>query len=519
MIGIDIWGPATMTSNKKRYIIVASDYLTWYCEIAALSSVISSQVARFLIDNVFKTHGFVSKILSDRGTNFLSEVMQDLYDQLSIEKINTTHYQPQTDGLVESFNKTMGDMLSHYTSSDQKDWDRHLPLIQIAYNSSKSSATGYSPFYLVHGREPRIPLDITFEIPHSLSHYNLHTVIDHLAKARMIAKESIKRSQKNSKRYYDKHRRAVTFQVGDQVMRYVPTHKLGLTNKLLHKFTRPYCIAMDHGNNVFTLTPVSGRGRDVIANAESLKYFYDRLLYSFSDEESEGESGTSSDSSLRVQCVSTTPLPNAARSPSPSLTDSDLESAKSESIPLDSSSSKPSSHSAASITIPAPFSISSSTVTASEGSEGGDPSPPPIPPPEAPRPTADTDKRCHSSADDKHISQYPLSSAPNGSKFEIKELSQTKPVIITAAEAAAAVAALPQAPPRDTTATEERQPRRSTRTTARPIKYSKALFLPFALLLVAGCTTASFTKVAPLVWRVTDRPVISGVTRVHENCI
>ena len=520
MIGLDIWGPATMTSSKKRYIIVASDYLSRYCEIAALTSVTSAQVAKFLINNVFKTHGFVSKILSDRGTNFLSDVMYDLYDQLSIEKINTTHYHPQTDGLVESFNKTMGEMLSHYTSKDQKDWDRHLPLIQFAYNSSKSTATGFSPFFLVHGREPRIPVDVTFEIPHSCLDPNDHLerVIDNLAVAREVARESIKRSQDNSRRYYDKHRRQVNFKVGDQVMRYVPTQKLGLTNKLLHKFMGPYRITLDHGDNVFTLTPVSGRGKDVVVNAESLKYFYDRLLYSFSDDEDEISSeGNSSDSSMIAHRRSPAPQPIVPFPPPPPLPLEQHSSLASCSIalPSNASESEQSYHSAAA---PSDHS-SSSTKTASEGSDGSDPSPQPLPPPQPASPTK-------VSGNDSLISQDPLSNLLQAQEHVPLTVRKPVHVVIDLAKASDALTALPapvqpQTEPvqPDAQETGESPLRRSKRVTTRPIKYTQALFLPLALLCFANAANSSFTKVAPLVWRVTERPVISGVARVHTKIV
>ena len=534
MIGLDIWGPATMTSNKKRYIIVASDYLTRYCEIAALTSVTSAQVAKFLIENVFKTHGFVSKILSDRGTNFLSEVMYDLYDQLSIEKINTTHYRPQTDGLVEAFNKTMGDMLSHYTSKDQKDWDRHLPLIQFAHNSSKSSATGFSPFFLVHGREPRIPIDITFEIPHSLLDNNDHLerVIDKLAVAREVARESIKRSQESSKRNYDKHRRPVNFQLGDQVMRYVPTQKLGLTNKLLHKFMGPYRISLDHGDNVFTLTPVSGRGKDVVVNAESLKHFHDRLLYSFSEDED--DDGDSSDSSMQVRCRSTSPvLPPAFVTAEHSVVSLDQHSSlDSCTIALPSSSSDQSFHSVHSAAgkeqPPPPPSSSDSTQSASGHSFGSDPTPPSLPkPPEPAVPAADSIKSQESSQAEAKKDSDPLPRHLFVPTIPTRAAQKPVAVVVDTGHAAAAVSALLPALPAHGEQPDIVQPdaqetgpsplRRSKRITTRPIKYTQALFFPLALLSLIACSSASFTKVAPLVWRVTDRPVISGVTRVHSK--
>ena len=525
MIGIDMFGPVTRSKNNKRWIIVASDYLTRYVELAALSSATSSQVAHFLINNVFKTHGFVSKILSDRGTNFLSDMMQDLYDQLSIHKINTTHYRPQTDGLVESFNKTMAEMLSHYTSSDQRDWDVHLPLIQFAYNSSKSSATGFSPFFLVHGREPRIPIDIQYEIPRARSDDRDHltSVIANLAHARVMAKEAIKKTQQASKRYYDRHRRPLDFQIGDLVMRYVPTPKLGLTNKLLHKFNGPYIITTNHENNVFTLSPLNSRGKDVIVNAESLKHFHDRLLYDLNDDD-EDLITASSDTSGELVCKAPAPpsSPDAPDPPAPAPDSSSLSTivAASGTVPREENTSHP-------LTL-SPTRERDESLSLLQSTLGGDPTKPPLPLcPDPPSPTVHTATSTpHTAASLTSESETEILTPPAASETLTSSSSRSAeevlpqpepaphhmppPSMMTAEQASTAVSAL-------STASTAVFPRRSTRPTRRPVRYTKALFFPLTLLCLFSVATSSFTQVAPLVWRVTDRPVISGVTRVFTK--
>lgn len=517
MIGVDLWGPATMTKTKKRYIIVASDYLTRYVEIAALTSATSSQVAKFLVNNVFKNHGFVSKILTDRGTNFLSGLMEKLYDELSIEKVNTTHYHPQTDGLTEAFNKTMADMLSHYVSSDMRDWDVHLPLIQLAYNSSVSSATGFSPFFLVHGREPRLPLDV------QLGHRSVRNDDDHvqsmlfnLSRARISAAEAIRRSQERSRKYYDQHRRPTDFQVGDLVLRYVPTHKQGTTNKLLHKFTGPHRISLDHGNNVYTLIPTVRPGPPVVVNAEHLKHFHDRCLYSFDDESADAAAGTQHNDRESTSPLPLADSPPATTSPSPppvpppSLASSHSADTSFFSV-LDSMPDN--------AVVPVPASPSSSSIVSLSTQSsylsslsppvriGGDPKPPPVPvSPDPPVPAVKSVPSETSAAD------IPLPSSSSSSSALSAPLNQPPitPAVVSAEQAMAAVSAVaaPSAEP---------VPRRSTRMTSRPAKYTQALFFSLTVLCLASHSCASFSKVAPLVWRVTDRPVISGVTRVYTK--
>ena len=83
--------------------------------------------------------------------------------------MNTTAYHPQTDGLVERFNHTLCQSVSMYVSRDQKDWDTHLPAILFGFRVSPHETTGDSPFYLLYGREPRLPVDVSLLPPSNVT--------------------------------------------------------------------------------------------------------------------------------------------------------------------------------------------------------------------------------------------------------------------------------------------------------------------------------------------------------------
>ena len=75
-------------------------------------------------------------------------------------RLHTNAYHPQADGLVERFNAMLCDGLSMYVSTHQKDWDKHPPLVLLAYRVSPNATTGESPFHLLYGRELRLPLTL-----------------------------------------------------------------------------------------------------------------------------------------------------------------------------------------------------------------------------------------------------------------------------------------------------------------------------------------------------------------------
>ena len=87
--------------------------------------------------------------------------MAELCKAYQIEKIRTTGYKPSTNGGVERFHRTLNSMLGKVVDESQKDWDRRLPQVMSAYNATVQQSTGFSPNFLVYGRENRALIDLT----------------------------------------------------------------------------------------------------------------------------------------------------------------------------------------------------------------------------------------------------------------------------------------------------------------------------------------------------------------------
>lgn len=135
------------------------DYLTKWVEAFAISDQTADTIARLFVESVVCRHGVPEQLLSDRGTNFLSELIAGVCDILGVEKINTSGYHPQTDGLVEKFNSTLVNMVAKCCQVKERSWDDHLPFLLFAYRSSVQESTKESPFYLLYGRDPRLPTE------------------------------------------------------------------------------------------------------------------------------------------------------------------------------------------------------------------------------------------------------------------------------------------------------------------------------------------------------------------------
>ena len=76
------------------------------------------------------------QLLSDCGVAFLSHLLMEVCKLLGVEKLNTTAYHPQTDGLAERFNRTLTDMLAKKVEKSGRDSDAHLPFVLLAYRAS-----------------------------------------------------------------------------------------------------------------------------------------------------------------------------------------------------------------------------------------------------------------------------------------------------------------------------------------------------------------------------------------------
>ncbi|UYV68419.1 hypothetical protein LAZ67_5004277, partial [Cordylochernes scorpioides] len=240
-VGMDLLGrfPTSMCGN--RWIIVCTDYLTKFAITKALPTSESVEVAKFFIKDVILKHGAPREVITDRGRNFTSSMIRDLNKHCRIIHRTTTAYHPQTNGLTERLNKTIADILSIYVDVNQKDWDEILPFVTFAYNTAKQESTGFSPFYLVHGREAETPLDLLFpKFPSEDEDDFIQTLGSRAEEARQLARIHTMRSQGENKLRYDAHHRNIVYQPGDLVWIYIPVRKVGLSEKLMRRYFGPY---------------------------------------------------------------------------------------------------------------------------------------------------------------------------------------------------------------------------------------------------------------------------------------
>jgi Integrase core domain len=160
-IGIDYVRPLPMTECGNKYIIVAMDYLTKWPEAKPVKEATAETTVDFIYEDIISRHGCPAIILTDRGTHFNNQFLKGLCEKFEIEHLMSTPYHPQTNGLVERFNRTLIESLARLTQQHASEWDKYIAPALFSYRTSRHSTTKLTPFLLVYGREAKLPTDST----------------------------------------------------------------------------------------------------------------------------------------------------------------------------------------------------------------------------------------------------------------------------------------------------------------------------------------------------------------------
>ncbi|VDI48927.1 Hypothetical predicted protein [Mytilus galloprovincialis] len=234
-IGVDIVGPCPITENENEYLIVVQDYFTKWTEAFAVKNHNALTVADKLVSEIFCRFGMPLQIHSDQGREFESILFQAVCDKLGIDKTRTTPYRPQSDGLVERFNRTLQKMLSMFVNKFRNNWDDLLPYLLMAYRATENDSTGVSPHKMLTGREMVYPLDIMAGNPSTV-----HTPcpVEYVQwlnysfrKTFNFAREKLSKAATRQKKSYDRGLKPRQYEENDFVFRWYPPTagiKLGL---------------------------------------------------------------------------------------------------------------------------------------------------------------------------------------------------------------------------------------------------------------------------------------------------
>ena len=243
-------------------VLVITDHFTRYALAYPSKTQTAQATARILWDNFICHYGFPEKFISDQGRNFESDLIKEL---CKIAGVHTTPYHPQGNGQCERFNSTLCNMLGTLSEEEKSDWKSHLGCMTHAYNCTKHASTTYSPYYLMFGRHPRLPIDVEFGL-------NKPNCSDNSSKSRYIQKlrrrlnyafqKASKYSDQQASKYkhsYDKSVKGPQLHEHDLVLVKIVAHKG--RHKLQDRWEPEEYVVIEQpiaGTPVYKVKPVNG---------------------------------------------------------------------------------------------------------------------------------------------------------------------------------------------------------------------------------------------------------------------
>ena len=232
-------------------LVVIDRYTKMARYVPTKKTIDAAQLADVFLSKIVKLHGVPESIVTDRGSLFTARFWSSLCYHLNIKRKLSTAFHPQTDGQTERQNQTLEQYLRGYINYQQDDWVRLLPMAEFAYNNSRHSVTGVSPFYAYTGTHPSMgvvsgpgPVDVP-------------AAADRVAEVDRVRRDMEAHWQsvvKDQARYHDRSTTPRSYSVGDEVWLAGKNIRTVRPNKKLdYKFHGPFRITEVVGKQAYRL--------------------------------------------------------------------------------------------------------------------------------------------------------------------------------------------------------------------------------------------------------------------------
>ena len=251
-VALDILGPLPQSRRGNTCLLVVADYFTRWVEAYPMSDQQAATTANKLVIEFISRFGVPLELHSDQLRNFESDLFQQVCKLLAITKTRSTPYHPASNGLVERFNRTLAKMIRSFIGENQLDWDAHIPLLTAAYRSTIHPATGFTPNYLMLGREVNLPVDVLYPMPSIGESQNVHQYATKLKEKMQdcykLARKNLQQAAIRQKRDYDVRIVENQYEPGDLVFKRYHVHK-----KLEVPWFGPFVVVKSVGGAIYEI--------------------------------------------------------------------------------------------------------------------------------------------------------------------------------------------------------------------------------------------------------------------------
>ena len=272
---LDFIGPLPLTIKGNQWLITAVDYTTNWPIAQAMVSATKESVAQFIYDEIVMKFGCPIEIVTDRGSNFTSGLVEEYLKRIGVNHKLTSAFHPRTNGKVERYNGIIKTMLKKYVMGETHRWDDFVNAALWATRIRVHSSTGYSPFYLTYGRDPKLPGDplIPFiskeaiQDPRTVAHFTARELAD-LGQHRGAAEARLKIRSEKDKEKWDAAMEPMEYDIGDLVLLSHET-KFGMEPN----FTGPFIITeIFEEFGTCRLESMAGQKLDSLVHKDRLKH-------------------------------------------------------------------------------------------------------------------------------------------------------------------------------------------------------------------------------------------------------
>ena len=274
-VAMDILGPLPLTDRGNKYILVLGDYFTKWVESYPIPNMEAKTIANVFVSHFVSRFGAPDVLHTDQGRNFESALFKEVCLLLGVQKTRTTPYHPQSDGLVERFNRTLLDLLSIASREDEQNWDLCIPAVMLAYRTSVQESTGCTPYFLLFGREARLPVDVMFGLPPNVPPQPVHQYSKDLRARLDTAYERVRERlgwrQRRQKMVYDRRRTGRPYGIGEWVWLYCPAVPRGKSAKLHSYWQGPYKVVKVFSNVLYLIQHRDSTRKKVVVHFDRLK--------------------------------------------------------------------------------------------------------------------------------------------------------------------------------------------------------------------------------------------------------
>jgi len=237
--------------SGNKYILTFQDDLSIFIIAIPIPQQYAETNAKEFGLNVVLKFGAPAQILTDQGSNFLSDLFKNMFKILRIRKIQTTAFHPESNGGLERSHRVLAEYLRHYVRENQTSWDDWIPYAVYVYNTTVRTTTAYSPFEFVYGFKSEVPsaLRETPSVQYNYDNY-LTELMGRMQSAHEIARQKLILSKEKIKEYYEKGSEKCEIQVGQKILPFDETVRRGWSKKLTPQYVGPYEVLAVDGVNV-----------------------------------------------------------------------------------------------------------------------------------------------------------------------------------------------------------------------------------------------------------------------------